>query len=134
MELAKDESDENPVFYLQYAYARLCNILKHAEGLGHKFNPNADLSLLDHELEIQLIQKLMAFPEIVRKSSTSLEPQSIANYLQETAAVFHRYYAHERVVTEDKDKTAARLILVKGAQIVLGNGLKLLGLTAPERM
>ncbi len=84
--------------------------------------------------EIQLIKNIMEFPIIVERVHGSLEPQSIANYLQELSGQFHRYYAKERVVTDDPGKTAARLVLIKGLQIVLRNGLKILGINAPERM
>ena len=134
LKLAKDESDENPVFYLQYAHARLCNILKHAEGLGHPFNYKADTSLLNNPLEVKLIKNLLEFPNVVKKGHETLEPQTIANYLQQIAALFHKYYANERVVTEDTILTSSRLVLVKATQIVMKNGLTILGVTAPKRM
>ena len=134
MTLAKDESDENPVFYLQYAHARLCNILKHAEEQGHIFNEKTDLSPLNLDSEIQLIKLLLEFPNIIAKAKDNLEPQTIATYLQSLAGLFHKYYAKERVVTDDNNKTSARLILVQALQIVLNNGLSLLGIHALERM
>jgi arginyl-tRNA synthetase len=134
MDLARDESDENPVYYLQYAHARLCNILKHAESMGNELSGNADVTFLKLESEIQLIKNLMEFPTIVERAHGSLEPQSIANYLHDLAGQFHRYYAKERVVSDDKGKTAARLVLVRALQIVLCNGLNILGIQAPERM
>ena len=134
MSLAKEESDENPVFYLQYAHARLSNILKHAESLGFSINNNTNLSVLTLESEIQLIKLLLEFPNIVSKAKDNLEPQTIATFLQNLAGMFHKYYAKERVVTDNKDKTLARLILVKSLKIVLSNGLSLLGIDAPDRM
>ena len=134
MDLAKDESDENPVYYLQYAHARLCNILKHADTQGYKLDENIDLTPLTLNSEINLIKLLLEFPNIIEKTKDNLEPQSIANYLQNLAGMFHKYYAKERVVTEDTDKTAARLVLVKALQIVLSNGLSILGIHAPEKM
>ena len=134
LELAKNESDENPVYYLQYAHARLCNILKHAESLGHEFDNNTNLSDLTLDSEILLIKSLLEFPNVVEKAHDNLEPQTIANYLQDLAGTFHRYYAQERVVTKDSGKTSARLVLVQALQIVLYNGLTLLGVHAPERM
>ena len=134
MDLAKDESDENPVYYLQYAHARLCNILKHAETQGYKLDENIDLTPLILDSEINLIKLLLEFPNIIEKTKDNMEPQSIANYLQSLAGMFHKYYAKERVVTEDTDKTAARLVLVKALQIVLSNGLSVLGIHAPEKM
>ena len=132
--LAKKQSDENPVFYLQYAHARVCNIIKRGVAFDHLLNPNCNLSLLDKEIEHQLIQKLSEFPEIIERAHYSLEPQTIANYLHELASIFHRYYAQEKVVTDDKELTAARLILVESTRIVFLNGLTLLGISAPERM
>ena len=134
LDLAKDQSDENPVFYLQYAHARVCNIIKRGEAFDHPLNPQCDLSLLDKEIEHQLIQKLSEFPEIIERAHSSLEPQTVANYLNELAILFHRYYAHEKVITDDKDLTAARLILVEATRIVFLNGLTIMGISAPERM
>ena len=134
LDLAKDESDENPVFYLQYAHARVCNILKRGEAFDHHLNLDADLSPLITEIEHQLIQKLSEFPEIIERSHELLEPQVIANYLNELAMVFHRYYAHEKVINDDKNLTAARLVLIEATRIVLKNGLTILGISTPERM
>ena len=134
LDLAKDQSDENPVFYLQYAHARVCNIIKRGEAFDHPLNLECDLSLLDKEIEHQLIQKLSELPEVIERAHTSLEPQMVANYLHELAMVFHRYYAQEKVVTEDKALTAARLILVEATRIVFLNGLTILGISAPEKM
>ena len=83
MSLAKDESDENPVYYLQYAHARLCNILKHAESQGYKFNKNSNLTPLVLDSEINLIKTLLEFPNIIQKTLVTLEPQNISNYLQQ---------------------------------------------------
>tara|TARA_B100000686_G_C16767676_1_gene962915 strand:- start:35 stop:1666 length:1632 start_codon:yes stop_codon:yes gene_type:complete len=134
IELAKDESDENPVFYLQYAHARLCNILKHAESLKHDIDLDTDLSFLSNDSEINIIKTIMEFPLIIKNSSNSLEPQLITNYLYDLASKFHKYYAHERIVTNNKQITAARLVLIKCIKIVLNNGLTILGINAPEKM
>ena len=134
LDLAKNQSDENPVFYLQYAHARTCNIIKRGEAFGHSLKQNAELSLLTSEFEHQLIQKLAMFPEVVSRSAHTLEPQTIANYLHELAGVFHRYYANERVIVDNADLTKARLLLTEGSRIVFANGLNILGISAPERM
>ncbi|MBC8312547.1 MAG: arginine--tRNA ligase [Candidatus Marinimicrobia bacterium] len=134
LDLAKNQSDENPVFYLQYAHARVCNIIKRGEAFDHPLNPECDLSLLDKEIEHQLIQKLAEFPEVIERAHSSLEPQTVANYLHELAIIFHRYYAQEKVVTDNNALTAARLILVEATRIVFLNGLTILGISAPERM
>ena len=132
--LAKNQSDENPVFYLQYAHARVCNIIKRAEANGHQLDTSADLSLLKEDIENQLIRKLLEFPEIVKYSADTLEPQPIANYLNDISGLFHKFYAHHRVISDDIDLTSTRLILVQSVKIVLANGLKVLGISAPERM
>ena len=134
MDLAQDESDENPVYYLQYAHARLCNILKHAETMGFELDQNADLSPLTLEVEIQLIKSLMEFPTIIERSHENLEPQTIASYLQWTATEFHKFYSKHRVVTDDKELTRARLVLVSAVKTVLANGLEILGISQPEKM
>ena len=134
LNLALDQSDENPVFYLQYAYARVCNIGRHAIAQGLDGSKGADLSLLKEPEEIQLVQKLLNFPDVVARCLNTLEPQNITNYLQELAGQFHRYYAHHRVVTENKGLSLARLDLAAAVRIVFKNGLTILGINAPEKM
>jgi len=134
MDLAKNTSEENPVFYVQYAHARICNIIKHAEEQAFKMPDHANLNLLEQEEELALIRKLLEFPDIVSKAAKFLEPHRVPNYLQDLAATFHRFYHHHRVVSEDKALTEARLILIKCTKIVLANAFKLLGISAPERM
>ena len=134
MDLAKDETDENPVFYLQYAHARLCNILKHADSMGHKINKDTDLSFLSLDSEIMLIKNSMEFPQVIKNTLNNFEPQTIINYLHDLASKFHKYYANERVVTEDKKTTSARLVLINCIKMVLRNGLTILNINAPEKM
>lgn len=134
MDLAKNTSEENPVYYVQYAHARICNIIKHAQEQGYALPDQADLELLSKDEEIALIKKLSEFPDVISKAVKFLEPHRIPNYLQELAAAFHRFYHHHRVVTEDRDLTEARLVLIQSTRIVLANGFRLLGISAPERM
>ena len=135
LDLAADQSEKNPVYYLQYAHARICNIIKHGESMGISLDEEAyDVSLLVHPAEIKLLKRLEQFPSNVENALDSLEPQTIANYLHDTANQFHKFYSECRVVTEDLPLSLARLALVKGTRTVLSNGLSLLGLTAPERM
>ncbi len=134
IDLAKNTSEENPVFYVQYAHARVCNILKYAEEQGVSLSDRADLSLLNQSEEINLMKHLIEFPEVVSKAARFLEPHRLPNYLKELAAAFHRFYHRHRVVTEDMELTRARLILVECTRIVLANALHILGITAPERM
>lgn len=134
MDLAKNTSEENPVYYVQYAHARICNIIKHAEEQGIVLPKEANLDLLDKNEELDLIKKFLEYPDILAKVAGFLEPHRIPNYLQELAATFHRFYHHHRVVTEDRELTLARLLLVEGTRIVLANALGILGISAPERM
>ncbi len=134
IDLAKKQSDENPVYYVQYAYARICNILRFAQEKGLQIPEGADASALDHPLEMAVIKKLIDFPEVLSKATQFLEPHRVTNYLHELATVFHRFYHDHRVVTDDVRLTTARLLLAKATQQVLANGLSLLGISAPENM
>ena len=133
LDLAADQSEKNPVYYLQYAHARICNIIKRVEKQGKNLSAYNPL-LLDHESEIDLLKQLELFPNIVLSAKDLLEPQVIANYLQETAAKFHKYYANCRIITENEDLTLSRIALASATKIVLSNGLKILGIKAPEKM
>ena len=134
LELAADQSDKNPVFYLQYAHARICNIIKHGQESGLELGDDFDSTLLSHPDEINLIQHMVRFPEIMELAFENLEPQIIANTLQELATRFHKFYGQCHVITEDRALSNARLALITSVKVILGNGLKILGLTAPERM
>lgn len=133
LDLAKKQSDENPVYYVQYAHARICSILNHAQEKGLK-PEKGKLSLLTEPEEVSLIKMLLEFPELVAGAAESREPHRIPNYLQELAAAFHNFYHKHRVVTEDPKVSYARLELCRAVKIVLANGLGLLGVSAPERM
>ena len=133
LDLAADQSDKNPVYYLQYAHARICNIIKRVEKQAKNLSAYNPL-LLDHESEIDLLKQLELFPNIVLSAKDLLEPQVIASYLQETAAKFHKYYANCRIITENEDLTLSRIALASATKIVLSNGLKILGIKAPEKM
>ena len=134
LDLAKEQSDANPVFYIQYAHARCCNMLRRFEGNLDSIDESS-LEHLKLDIETQLINKLLIFPDIIRKSSLTLEPQNISNYLAELSSSFHSYYAKERVIDlENKTLTEARIYLVNAARIVIRNGLKVLGVSAPEQM
>ena len=134
LDLAKDQSDKNPVYYLQYAHARICNIIKHGDSIGILKNSECNPSLLNHPSEIALLKQLEKFPEIIYNAHLSLEPHNIANFLHEIANRFHKYYADCRIISEDEELTNARLTLSTATKTVIGNGLKLLGITAPEKM
>ncbi|MFQ6618749.1 MAG: arginine--tRNA ligase, partial [Fidelibacterota bacterium] len=134
LSVAKKESEENPVYYLQYAHARICNILKYAREKSIKKEREIDFSLLSSREEVDLMKVLAGFPDTVFLILESLEPQHLTTYLQELATIFHKFYTEHRVVSRDRKLTAARLALVKGTKTVLANGLKLLGISTPEYM
>jgi len=134
LDLAADQSEKNPVFYLQYAHARISNIIKRGKDLIQRSHEKYDPNLLKHPAELELLKKLEQFPAAVESAMESLEPQSIANYLQETAARFHKFYGVCRVLTEDEELSKSRLALITATRNVLFNGLGLLGISAPERM
>lgn len=137
LELAKSQSMENPVYYIQYAHARCCNILKLANSVARMKMPwsrSVDLALLDKPEEAALIQTLGAFPAVIEYCVNTLEPHRITSYLQDLAKDFHHYYEKHRVVTQDIKLTRARLYLVEATRIVLRNGLRLMAISAPEKM
>lgn len=136
LELAKKETPENPVFYIQYAHARICNVFLKAEnqGIAIPGPTDVDLSPLEAVEEFQLIKKILAFPEVVEKSALSLEVHRISHYLHDLVGVFHSYYNKHRVVTEDQPLTLARLYLLLCLRITIRNGLALMGISAPEKM
>ncbi len=136
LELAKRQSNENPVFYVQYAHARIASIIRMAQDRAMELpaGGDADLGLLMLPEEIQLIKSVIRFPEIVEGAAKALEPHRITFYLNELAGIFHSYYNKNRVMTEDLELSRARLFLVKSVGQVLRNALGLLGVSAPEKM
>lgn len=136
LDVAKSQSMENPVYYIQYAYARICSIIKKAELEGIKIDKNKEvnLHLLDKEEEFELIKKLSSLREVIRKSALTWKPHLLTTYLYDLASSFHKYYTVHRVITEDKELTKARLVLIDCTRVVLFNALKILGISAPESM
>ncbi len=133
LELAKRESADNPVYYVQYAHARIASILRLAQQRGIDYG-DGDASLLTTESELTLIRKMLLLPEIVEVVAHTLEPHHLAYYAQDLATVFHSFYKQCRVVSQNEVLTKARLKLVAAAKLVLANTLHLMGMTAPERM
>lgn len=131
LDLAKEKSQENPVFYLQYAHARIASLLKFA---GKAVSVKANVERLSSDEEAGLIKMIGEFPKVLIRSSEALEPYALADYLRELAASFHKFYSSHRVVTDDEELTEARLLLADGARIVLRNGLAILGISQPESM
>lgn len=135
LDLAKQSSQENPVYYIQYVHARACSILAKAKEKGFITSfQTADLSLLKLDEELSLIFKLSALPVEIISCAKCYEPHSLTTYLIELAGLFHHYYQHHRVISTNKELTYARLVLVNAVRIVIRNALILLGLQAPERM
>ncbi|MGD0353606.1 MAG: arginine--tRNA ligase [Dehalococcoidia bacterium] len=133
LELAKKQSADNPVYYVQYAHARISSILCLAEERGIDYS-RGDVSLLATEPELTLIRRMTRLPEIAELISDTLEPHHLPYYAQDLATVFHSFYKQCRVVSKNQELTQARLKLVKAAQIVLARTLHLMGMTAPESM
>jgi len=136
LEVAKKQSNENPVYYVQYAHARICSILRTAAERGFDVPAfgEADMGLLNLPEEILLIKHITRYPEVLEGSAASLEPHRITFYLNELAAVFHGYYNKHRVISDDEKLSGARLFLVKCIGTVLRNALRILGVSAPEKM
>ncbi len=133
LNLAKKQNNDNPVYYVQYGYARIASIFRKAEGEGASMI-GGDTSLLSHPTEIELIRQMLRLPEIVAFAAETRSPHQLTYYAQELAAVFHSFYRDCRVVGDDVALTAARLKLVKAAQVTLANTLRLMGMSIPEQM
>ena len=136
LELAKRQSNENPVYYVQYAYARICSIIRMAaeRGFAPPLYDNAEVSLLKLPEEIELIKAITRFPEVVDGAARTLEPHRLTFYLNDMAAIFHSYYNKNKVISDNGVLTEARLFLVKSVRTVLKNALTLLGVSTPEKM
>jgi len=134
LDLAKERSDENPVYYIQYAHARICSILRYAGGLDYS---DGEVSLLTSEPELNLIRRMVRLPEVVRTAAVHLAPHHLTYYAQDLAGAFHAFYRDCRVVSsfpEDEAINKARLKLVSACRIVLARVLGLMGMNAPEAM
>ncbi|MDU2239466.1 MAG: arginine--tRNA ligase [Paenibacillus sp.] len=136
MDLAISTSNENPVYYVQYAHARICSIFRQAEeqGIQVPAAESVDLGKLTAEHEYDLLRKLGELPEEIGVAAENYAPHRLVRYVYELAALFHSYYRAERVITEDADQTAARLVLLGGVRTALANVLRLIGVSAPDKM
>jgi arginyl-tRNA synthetase len=136
IELAVKESNENPVYYVQYAHARICSILRYAEteGVELPIPGKSDYSLLKEGPELDLIRKLAEWPEVLEVAAKHLAPYYLTRYAQELAGIFHYFYTKCRVISQNDALTSARLALVRSSQIVLKSVLQTIGVSAPERM
>lgn len=136
LDLAKSQSQENPVYYVQYAHARICSILRQAKEVDINLKPahEIDYGLLTEEVELALIRKIIELPELVVGAAKALEPHRLTKYAHELASSFHSFYTQCRVINTDKDLEQARLALVNSVRITLRNVLKIIGIKTPERM
>lgn len=133
--LAVEQSDKNPVYYVQYAHARIASILRYAAELGWEVEKPGNVALLTHESELALIRKMLDLQEIIALAATQLAPHHLTVYAKELATLFHAFYRDCRVVdAEQPELTQARLTLVRAAKNVLARALHLMGMSAPERM
>jgi arginyl-tRNA synthetase len=136
LDIAKEQSRENPVYYVQYAHARIASLFREAEGRGVAV-PKAgavDVALLDLPEEQAIIKKLSQYPEVIEESALAFEPHRITFYLQDLAGLVHNYYFKHRIIGDDVARSAARLFLMKQVKTVIGGALGVLGVNAPERM
>ena len=139
VDLALSQSDENPVYYVQYAHARICSVFAQAEEKGFAVPDiatarNVDLTPLQGAREQTLMNRLADYPATIASAASELAPHQVPSYLKELAADFHAYYNAERVLVDDEATRVARLVLLLATRQVLANGLQLLGVSAPQRM
>ncbi|MEL1263144.1 arginine--tRNA ligase [Pseudoxanthomonas putridarboris] len=137
IDLARQQSNDNPVFYVQYAHARVCSLLRQAAEKGYTYDQGHalnHLALLDDDTSLSLMVELSRYPEVVEAAGESLEPHTIAQYLRDLAYAFHTWYAGTPVLVEDAALRDARLALALAVRQALANGLDLLGVSAPEKM
>jgi len=136
MDLAVSKSNENPVFYVQYAHARICSIFRQAEeqGVAVQAWQEVDLTRLSSEHEFDLLRKIGELPETIAEAARIYAPHAIIRYVYELASQFHSYYKAERVITEDAEQSQARLQLLAAIRITIANALKLVGVSAPDKM
>jgi arginyl-tRNA synthetase len=135
MDLARSESNDNPVYYVQYAHARICTMLKQAEAKGFNTDSAFDASFLTTEKEADLMKKLAEFPQMVADAAQMSTPHKVTQYVFDLASLLHSFYNAEKVLDpENRDRTNARIALMKAVKITLANALQLIGVTAPEKM
>ncbi|MGS4091598.1 arginine--tRNA ligase [Staphylococcus pseudintermedius] len=134
MALAKEQSQDNPVYYAQYAHARICSILRQAEAQGYQVEKAADYQTITNDNAIELLKKVAEFEPMIEGAAEARAPHRVTNYIQDLAAHFHKFYNAEKVLTEDQAKTKAHLALIDAVRITLRNALQLVGVTAPEQM
>ncbi|MDP6181468.1 MAG: DALR anticodon-binding domain-containing protein, partial [SAR86 cluster bacterium] len=134
LELAKEQSKDNPLYYIQYAHARICSVFNKVEYDLEEGHKNVNLSLLTSEKEIEIQKQLATFPALIEKAAKSNDPHLICYYLKDLASLFHSYYNSEKFIIEDSSLMISRMFLLKGVKQVIFNGLEILGVSSPEAM
>lgn len=137
LELAKSQSNDNPVYYIQYAHARVCSVLRQLEEKSLSYDQEeglSNLSLLSEKHESDLISTISRFPEVIESGARNHEPHQIAHYLRELANDFHTYYNAHQFIVDDSALRNARIALILAVRQVIANGLAILGVSAPESM
>ncbi|KAA1039347.1 arginine--tRNA ligase [Macrococcus equipercicus] len=134
MELAKSQSSDNPVYYAQYAHARICSIIRAAAEQGITVDAAADLSLITNDKAFELLKRVADFESTIDSAAEYRAPHRMTNYIQDLASHFHKFYNAEKVLTDDLEKSKAHIALIEAVRITLHNALALIGVTAPERM
>ncbi|MDO4814858.1 MAG: arginine--tRNA ligase [Gemella sp.] len=131
--LAKEQSSDNPLYYVQYAHARICSILRQAEEQGIELS-SYDKELLTDEYSVEVLKNLAYFPELVAQAAKHREPHRVCNYMQTLAASFHKFYGNNKVISDNKGQSQSYLALITAVKITIKNALELVGVSAPERM
>lgn len=134
MELATSESSDNPVYYAQYAHARICSIIRAAKEQGIDIDADADFSLITNDKAYELLKRVADFESTIESAAEHRAPHRITNYIQDLASHFHKFYNAEKVLTEDIAKSSAHVAMIEAVRITLQNALTLIGVSAPEKM
>lgn len=134
MELAKSESSDNPVYYAQYAHARICSILRSAKEQGIEVDEHADLSLITNDKAFELLKRVADFESTIESAAEYRAPHRMTNYIQDLASHFHKFYNAEKVLTDDVEKSKAHVAMIEAVRITLANSLRMVGVSAPEKM
>lgn len=134
LDLARSESSDNPVYYAQYAHARICSILRQAKEQGFEIDTENPVDIIENEQALELLKKLLEFPNIVKDAAEARATQRIPNYIHDLAASFHKFYNAEKVLGENADKTRAYILMIEAVRQTLENALRLIDVSAPEKM
>lgn len=134
LDLARSESSDNPVYYAQYAHARICSILRQAKEQGFEIDTDNPVDIIEQEQALELLKKVLEFPNIVKGAAEARATQRIPNYIHDLAASFHKFYNAEKVLGENADKTRAYILMIEAVRQTLENALRLIDVSAPEKM